>query len=116
MHSSLFFQSFFVAILLFFLIIWIGSKPAEYPVWVGKKPIRVQARVVEVKQLQHTTKSFEILTGYQVECLWLNPYDASSQIFVSEISLEIPTVQVGDMLDVYLSTKEPGKYYVKIRG
>ncbi len=78
--------------------------------------MKVQAKVVEIKQLQHTTKSFEILTGYQVECLWLNPYDSTSQIFVSEILHEMPSVQKDDIVDVYLSTKELGRYYVKIRG
>lgn len=116
MPSALFFQAFAVLIILVLLIVWIGSKPGEYPVWLGKKAIKVQAKVVAINQLQHTTKSFEILTGYQVECEWLNPYDFSSQIFVSEILHEVPGLKKDDQVDVYLSTKELGKYYVKIRG
>lgn len=99
------------------MLVGVGlSKPSNFPAWLGSNPLEVSAQVTAIEKLTHTTKSFDILTGYCVHCQWHNPYEDKVMEFVSDIVVDAePKCKIGDMIVVYLSTKDLGKYFVCLK-
>ncbi len=114
MSNQLFFIVFSSTFLLLSLVLLIGNYRRSDPHWLGKNPLKIQAKVILIEELHHTTKSFEDQIGYQVHCEWSEYDKVNPQIFLSDILFERPTIAIGTMVDVYLSTKEPGRYHVQL--
>lgn len=114
MNFTIFLIVFSSTFLLLALVLLFGSYWRSNPHWLGKNPLKIRAKVILIQELHHTTKSFEDQMGYQVHCEW-SEYDLNiPQIFLSDIVFKKPDVTVGSMVDVYLSTKEPGRYHVEL--
>lgn len=114
MNRTIFLIVFISTFVLLSLVLLIGSYRRNNPHWLGKNPLKVQAKVILIEELHHTTKSFEEQIGYQVHCEWSEYDQVNPQIFLSDILFERPTIAIGTMVDVYLSTKEPGRYHVQL--
>lgn len=114
MNNTLFFIVFSSTFLLLSLVVLISNYHRSDPRWLGKNPLKIQAKVILIEELHHTTKSFEDQVGYQVHCEWSEYDQTNPQIFLSEIVFDRPNIAIGTMVDIYLSTKEPGRYYVQL--
>ncbi len=82
--------------------------------WPGKKSKKIEATVIGVEKLTHTTKDFEEMTGYQIKCQWQDLESQKTYYFLSRILHDDPSYCLKEKIDVYINPDNPQQYVVSL--